>query len=102
VKDEEIAKELMKDLSRISSSLARVAEKIDRGDGTAGRIVNDPALFEAVDDILVGVNESKLLRWLVRNRQRSGIRVRYAAETAKGTAPAPHTLGPAPTPEPRE
>lgn len=102
VRDEEFAKELMKDLSRLSSSLARVAEKVDRGDGTAGRLVNDPALFEAIDDILVGVNESKLLRWLVRNRQRSGIQARYEAEKAKGGDPAPEKLGPAPTPEPRE
>jgi hypothetical protein len=78
-----------------------VAEKIDRGDGTAGRLVNDPALFEAVDDILVGIDESKPLKWLVRNRQRSGIEKRYEAEKAKeGTPPA--SLGPAPTPEPRE
>ena len=101
VRDEAFAKELMKDLSRISSSLARVAEKVDRGDGTAGRLVNDPAVYEAIDDILVGVNESKLLRWLVRNRQRSGIQVRYEEKT-KDVPPGPETLGPAPTPEPRE
>lgn len=102
VKDEAFAKDLMRDLARISSSLARVAEKVDRGEGTAGRLVNDPAVYEAIDDVLVGVDESKLLRWLVRNRQRSGIRVRYEAEKAKGVPPAPETLGPAPTPEPRE
>ncbi len=102
VRDEAFAKELTDDLRRISSSLASVAEKVDRGEGTAARIVNDPALFEAIDDILVGVNESKVLRWLVRNRQRSGIQARYEAEKAKGAAPAPEALGPAPTPEPRE
>ncbi|HQN07524.1 MAG TPA: MlaD family protein [Thermoanaerobaculia bacterium] len=102
VRDEAFAKELTEDLRRISSSLASVAEKVDRGEGTAARIVNDPALFEAIDDILVGVNESKLLRWLVRNRQRSGIQARYEETTAKGAAPAPEALGPAPTPEPRE
>ncbi|MHB1045104.1 MAG: MlaD family protein [Thermoanaerobaculia bacterium] len=102
VRDEAFAKELTDDLRRISSSLASVAEKVDRGEGTAARIVNDPALFEAIDDILVGVNESKVLRWLVRNRQRSGIQARYEEATSKGTPPAPETLGPAPTPEPRE
>lgn len=102
VRDEAFAKELTQDLRTISSSLASVAEKVDRGDGTAARIVNDPALFEAIDDILVGVNESKLLRFLVRNRQRSGIQARYAETAAKGGPAAPGTLGPAPTPEPRE
>ena len=102
VRDEAFAKELTEDLQRISGSLASVAEKVDRGEGTAARIVNDPALFEAIDDILVGVNESKVLRWLVRNRQRSGIQARYEETTASGGVPAPETLGPAPTPEPRE
>ncbi|HMM35763.1 MAG TPA: MlaD family protein [Thermoanaerobaculia bacterium] len=102
VRDEAFAKELTEDLRRISSSLASVAEKVDRGEGTAARVVNDPALFEAIDDILVGVNESKLLRWLVRNRQRSGIQARYEETMAKRAVPAPATLGPAPTPEPRE
>jgi phospholipid/cholesterol/gamma-HCH transport system substrate-binding protein len=102
VRDEAFARELMKDLSRVSASLARVAEKLDRGDGTAGRLVNDPSVYEAIDDILVGVNESKLLRWLVRNRQRAGIQTRYEAEKAKGAPAAPEKPGPAPTPEPRE
>jgi len=102
VKDEELARALKKDLARISSSLASVAEKLDRGDGTAGRLVNDPSVYEAIDDILVGIDESKPLRWLVRNRQRSGIQTRYDAERAKAGAASPESLGPAPTPEPRE
>ncbi|MBK6405675.1 MAG: NAD-dependent epimerase/dehydratase family protein [Holophagales bacterium] len=98
VRDETFARDLMKDLSRITESLARVAEKIDGGEGTVGKLVNDPALFEAVDDILVGIDNSKPLKWLVRNRQRSGIQVRYEAEKAKADAASPETLGPAPTP----
>ena len=92
----------MKDLSRIAASLARVAEKIDGGEGTAGKLINDPSVYEAIDDILVGIDESKPLKWLVRNRQRSGIQTRYDAEKAKAEATPPETLGPAPTPEPRE
>lgn len=102
VRDEGFARDLMEDLSRISASLASVAEKLDRGDGTAGRLVNDPSVYEAIDDILVGIDESKPLRWLVRNRQRSGIETRYEAERAKEEAASPADLGPAPTPEPRE
>lgn len=102
VHDEEFARELMKDLSRIAGSLARVAEKLDGGEGTAGRLVNDPSVYEAIDDILVGIDESKPLKWLVRNRQRAGIETRYDAEKAKVDGTSPASLGPAPTPEPRE
>ncbi len=102
VHDEAFARELTKDLSRISGSLANVAEKLDRGDGTAGKLINDPSVSEAIDDILVGVDESKPLKWLVRNRQRSGIQVRYETEKAKTEGAPPIAPGPAPTPEPRE
>jgi phospholipid/cholesterol/gamma-HCH transport system substrate-binding protein len=102
VKDEEFARSLKKDLARISSGLANVAEKLDRGDGTAAKLINDPSVYEAIDDILVGIDESKPLRWLVRNRQRAGIEKRYETEKAKAGATPPAALGPAPTPEPRE
>lgn len=102
VHDEEFARDLTRDLGRISASLARVAEKLDRGDGTVGKLINDPSVYEAIDDILVGIDESKPLKWLVRNRQRSGIQTRYEVERANAAAAPPASLGPAPTPEPRE
>jgi phospholipid/cholesterol/gamma-HCH transport system substrate-binding protein len=86
LRDEEFAKEFLGDLKKISSRLANVAEKLDGTDGTVGKLISDPAVYEAVNDILVGFNESKMLRWLVRNRQKSGIQVRYDEEQAKAAA----------------
>jgi phospholipid/cholesterol/gamma-HCH transport system substrate-binding protein len=54
--------------------------KINNGQGTAGKIIADPSVYESINDILIGINESKLLRWLVRNRQQTGIDKRYDAE----------------------
>ena len=34
-------------------------------------------LYDAINDILVGIDESRLLRWLVRDRQKAGIKDRY-------------------------
>jgi phospholipid/cholesterol/gamma-HCH transport system substrate-binding protein len=65
--------------------------KLNRGEGTAGKLVNDPSVYESVNDILIGINESKLLRWLIRNRQQSGIQKRYDTESSK---PAPATPPP--------
>jgi len=69
--------------------------KVNRGEGTAGKLVNDPSVYESVNDILIGINESKLLRWLIRNRQQSGIQKRYDTESSK---PAPATPPPATKP----
>ncbi len=107
VSDEAFAKQLTEDLHSLTSHLASVAAKLDGGQGTAGRLVNDPSLYEAMNDIVVGIDESKPLKWLLRNRQRSGIQVRYEAEQAKlkaqgaGAAPGEHPAPPpSPTPAP--
>ncbi len=93
VHDEGFSKEFLGDLEKLSKHLANVAEKLDSTDGTAGRLIADPSVYEAINDVLVGVNESKFLRWLVRDRQKSGIEKRYnetkAAEEAKPPLPAP-------------
>lgn len=64
--------------------------KINAGNGTAGKVLNDPSVYESINDILIGINESKLLRWLIRNRQQKGIEKRYKTESqASPEPPAP-------------
>jgi len=76
--------------------------KVNRGEGTAGKLISDPSVYESVNDILIGINESKLLRWLIRNRQQSGIQKRYDTESTKPPAAAqPVNPAPAPVPAPR-
>ncbi len=43
-------------------------------------LISDPEIYEAMNDIIVGVDESSMLRWLVRNRQKKGIKKRYQTE----------------------
>jgi phospholipid/cholesterol/gamma-HCH transport system substrate-binding protein len=107
VNDEAFAKEFLADLKKLSAHLANVAAKLDSTEGTAGRLIADPTVYESINDILVGVNESKLLRWLIRDRQKSGIEKRYEETKAKEEAkpavpasgdPAPTAVPPVPTP----
>jgi phospholipid/cholesterol/gamma-HCH transport system substrate-binding protein len=88
VSNGEFSKEFLDDLKKLSSHLANVAAKLDSTQGTAGKLIADPAVADAINDILVGVNESKTLRWLVRNRQKSGIQKRYD-EAQEGLAATP-------------
>jgi phospholipid/cholesterol/gamma-HCH transport system substrate-binding protein len=92
VRDEEFGKELLGDLRKLSTHLANFAAKLDSTQGTAGKLVADPSVYEAINDILVGVNESKLLRWLIRDRQRSGIEKRYNETKAREEARPPHPV----------
>jgi phospholipid/cholesterol/gamma-HCH transport system substrate-binding protein len=99
VKDDQFAKDFLNDLKALSAHLASVSAKLDSTDGTAGKLLADPAVYDALNDVIVGVDRSKLLRWLIRDRQKSGIEKRYndakAAEAATATSPAP---APAPLP----
>lgn len=63
--------------------------KLNSGQGTAGKLISDPSVYESINDILIGINESKLLRWLIRNRQESGIEKRYDQQQKAAPAAAP-------------
>jgi phospholipid/cholesterol/gamma-HCH transport system substrate-binding protein len=84
-------------LHQLNDTVAR----INRGEGTAGKLINDPSVYESVNDILIGINESKLLRWLIRNRQQSGIQKRYDTESSAPTTAPPPPPPPAPKPVPK-
>ncbi|MFZ2494125.1 MAG: MlaD family protein, partial [Thermoanaerobaculia bacterium] len=92
--DRVYADEALGEFSALVKQLNEIVGKINRGDGTAGRIISDPAMYESVNDILIGINESKLLRWIIRNRQQSGINRRANELEKSGTAKEP-----APPPE---
>lgn len=75
--DGEFSEGVARDLENLLRNLSLVSDKLAQGDGTLGKLIEDPSAYEALNDILVGVDNSKMLRWLIRNRQKSGIEVRY-------------------------
>ena len=77
--DEAYAHALAEDLQKLLHNLRKVSGQLAEGEGTLGQLIQDPNLYQALDDVAVGVNESKLLRWLIRNRQKAGIEKRYDA-----------------------
>lgn len=103
VKDKEYGREVTEQLRQFVKNLNEVSAKLDRGDGTAAKLINDPKIYDAVNDIIVGVNQSRVLRWLIRNRQQKGIEKRYD-DTKKGIersggTPEPLDKGPETPPE---
>lgn len=77
VRDEAFAEEVTNDLKELIDNLNLVSDKLETGEGSLGALVNDDELYQAMNDIVVGINESKLLRWLIRNRQKKGIEKRF-------------------------
>ena len=68
------------DNQSLIENLNRVAEKLDHGPGSAAQMLNDPALYLARTDIVSGIDESRILKRLVRNRQKKGAEVRLEQE----------------------
>lgn len=85
--DKQYGDQALAEFTLLISQLNETVRKINSGEGTAGKLVADPSLYEAVNDILIGINESRLLRWLIRNRQQEGIEQRY--DERRDATPAP-------------
>lgn len=92
VYDEEYGRQVTGEVQAIVNRLSDASRKLTEGKGTASMLLNDPQIYDAVNDVIIGVNESRILRWLIRNRQKKGIERRYkdevkAIEAAGGTPP---------------
>lgn len=59
-------------LEQASTRLNSILEKIDKGEGSVGMLVNDPSTALSLQDLFLGVNESGLLKNLVRRAERDG------------------------------
>jgi phospholipid/cholesterol/gamma-HCH transport system substrate-binding protein len=95
--DKAYGDEALGEFTTLVKQLNVTVAKLNNAEGTAGKIISDPSVYESINDILIGINESRLLRWLIRNRQQAGIEKRVE-ETQKvpGAPPAPVVE---PTPE---
>lgn len=82
------------EFTTLVTQLNETVRKINGGEGTAGKLISDPSLYESVNDILIGINESKLLRWLIRNRQQSGIEKRVDTVKTTPNVPPPPVMTP--------
>lgn len=86
INDREYGEEVLAEFRGLVGRLSEIARKVEEGEGTAGRLISDPTVYEAINDILIGINESRMLRFLIRNRQAAGIEKRYEAAVEEGAA----------------
>ena len=87
--DEAYGDKLTAELQALVENLNRVAAKLDHGPGSVAQAINDPQLYQAIKDIVTGIDESAILRRLIRNRQKKGIEVRLDKELDAAELPPP-------------
>ncbi len=93
--DKSYGDQALNEFTGLVHELNTSVDKINQGNGTASKLLNDPAVYESINDILIGINESKLLRWLIRNRQQKGIEKRYDTQQKTPVTPPPVNPPPA-------
>jgi phospholipid/cholesterol/gamma-HCH transport system substrate-binding protein len=93
VTDREYGRQVATKLRSAIDNLDQVTGKIASGQGTLGKLVADPSVYNGLNDVIVGVNQNKMLRWLVQNRQKAGMAKRNQDATQKpgGGGKADHT-----------
>ncbi|HPR64648.1 MAG TPA: MlaD family protein [Thermoanaerobaculia bacterium] len=72
MKDEAFAREFLNDLQRAADHIASIAEKVDKGDGSASLLINDPSIYEGIHHVLYGINQSKFISWYIRKKREKG------------------------------
>ncbi len=105
LEDEAYGREVSERLRETVQHLDTAADRLVEGKGSAALLLNDPGIYDAINDVIVGVNRSPMLRWLVQNRQKAGIKQRYQDATAAtvgngGRQPAAAPKGPPEKPAP--
>lgn len=88
MQDKEYADDFLDDLQALTSHLRSVMEKLDEGEGTAGAFLNDPLLYQDLENVVRGVENSAVTSWFIRNRRKSGEKSQ-AAEEAAGAQQSP-------------
>ena len=102
LEDEAYGREVSERLRETVQHLDTAADRLVEGKGSAALLLNDPGIYDAINDVIVGVNRSPMLRWLVQNRQKAGIKQRYQDATAGrgGQQTPPPTTTPPPSASP--
>jgi phospholipid/cholesterol/gamma-HCH transport system substrate-binding protein len=85
-----------RNLCQTLEHLSSVTDKIDRGEGTLGALVNERTLHDSADEIVSGVNDSRFARWLLRHYRKKGIKAED--EAAEDAAAEDDAAGPGDTP----
>jgi len=74
-RDEAYSERVSGNIEKASAHLASILEKIDTGDGSAAMMINDPAIYQGVYEVIYGLKNSGLSRWYIRSKQRKGARM---------------------------
>ena len=92
--DEKYAGEVMENIRKISADLAAITDKLNKGDGSAGALINDPQLYEDLKSVVRGVQDSRMMKGVIRHYRKKGEKIEGQPESPPdGGAKDPNAPG---------
>ena len=88
VTDQDYGREVSAKLRSTVDNLSKVTGKIASGQGTLGKLVEDPSVYNGLSNVVSGVNQSPLLRRLIQNREKAGAKATQNAQQKGGAGGA--------------
>lgn len=87
--DPEYSARVTADMEALLRNLREITDKINRGEGTLGALVNSRTVYEGMEEIVAGVNDSGFARWLMRRYQKKGIKAEEKEAASEPQEPSP-------------
>jgi phospholipid/cholesterol/gamma-HCH transport system substrate-binding protein len=81
--DERYADTLLKKIDGAAGHAESILKKVDTGKGTLGGVVNDPELYEGLRDVVVGLEQSRFGKAMIRRYGKKGAEQRAEEEAAE-------------------
>jgi len=72
INDEAYGDSVTQDLKTAVHEIAGVAAKLNSGKGSAGLFINDPSVYEGLEHVILGMEKSRMTRWIIQNRRKAG------------------------------
>jgi len=100
VTDQDYGREVSAKLRSTVDNLSKITGKVASGQGTLGKLVEDPGVYNGLNNVVTGVNQNPLLRRLIQNRAKVGSAKNAQQKGGAGGAGPPGQQAP-PNPPPK-
>jgi phospholipid/cholesterol/gamma-HCH transport system substrate-binding protein len=90
--DQDYGQTLAARVDALVADLGDILRKIDEGEGTLGRMINEPELYDQATDVVGGLSDRRFLKWVARRIRNKEIKDKieiYVEELEQAEKAAP-------------
>jgi phospholipid/cholesterol/gamma-HCH transport system substrate-binding protein len=92
IKGSDESRRSIEDFHSAIRHLSSIMKKVDEGEGSAAGFINNPDIYEGLEDIVLGIRGSKLTKWYLRKKALEGQKLRE--QKGEGAKPSEEKKAP--------